>query len=145
MGRDVLSRVLFGTLVSLGAAVVIIAASLAIGVPIGLLAGAAGGWIDDALMRVVDVFLAFPSLLLALAIGAALGPSLEHAAIAIIFAWWPWYARLMRGEAAAHPAAHVRGIAVCCWASVAGAWRSGTSCRTPPARSSSSPRSTWAA
>ena len=101
VGRDILTRVLYGTWVSLGTAAVIITVSLLIGVPIGLLSGAAGGWLDDAVMRVVDVFLAFPSLLLALAIGAALGPSLEHAAIAIIFAWWPWYARLMRGEAAA--------------------------------------------
>jgi peptide/nickel transport system permease protein len=101
VGRDVWSRVLFGTWVTVGTSVLIIAAALAIGVPIGLLSGAVGGWLDDLLMRIVDVFLAFPSLLLALAIGAALGPSLEHAAIAIIFAWWPWYARLMRGEAAA--------------------------------------------
>lgn len=101
VGRDVWSRVLYGALISLGAAAIIIAASLAIGVPIGLIAGAAGGWLDDVLMRIVDILLAFPSLLLALAIGAALGPSLEHAAIAIVIAWWPWYARLMRGEAAA--------------------------------------------
>ena len=101
VGRDIFTRVLYGTWVSLGTAAVIITVSLLIGVPIGLLSGAAGGWLDDAVMRVVDVFLAFPSLLLALAIGAALGPSLEHAAIAIIFPWWPWYARLMRGEAAA--------------------------------------------
>jgi peptide/nickel transport system permease protein len=76
-------------------------ASLLVGVPIGLFAGAVGGKLDDLLMRIVDVFLAFPSLLLALAIAATLGPSLEHAAIAIVVSWWPWYARLMRGEAAA--------------------------------------------
>ena len=101
VGRDVWSRTLFGVWVSVGTSVLIIIAALAIGVPIGLVSGAAGGWLDDLLMRIVDIFLAFPSLLLALAIGAALGPSLEHAAIAIVFAWWPWYARLMRGEAAA--------------------------------------------
>ena len=67
----------------------------------GLLSGTVGGRVDALLMRIVDIFLAFPSLLLALAIGAALGPSLEHAAIAIVLAWWPWYARLMRGEAVA--------------------------------------------
>ncbi|MFN8623444.1 MAG: ABC transporter permease [Chloroflexota bacterium] len=101
VGRDVLSRVLYGTWVSVGSAIVIIFCALLVGVPIGLISGAAGGKLDDILMRIVDVFLAFPSLLLALAIGAALGPSLDHAALAIIFAWWPWYARLMRGEAAA--------------------------------------------
>ena len=101
VGRDVLSRVLFGTWSSVGTSLLVITASLAIGVPIGLFSGAVGGWVDEILMRVVDIFLAFPSLLLALAIGAALGPSLEHAAIAIVVAWWPWYARLMRGEAAA--------------------------------------------
>jgi len=101
VGRDVWSRTLFGAWITVGTSVLIIIAALAIGVPIGLVSGAAGGWLDDVLMRFVDIFLAFPSLLLALAIGAALGPSLEHAAVAIIFAWWPWYARLMRGEAAA--------------------------------------------
>jgi peptide/nickel transport system permease protein len=100
VGRDVWSRTLFGAWVTVGTSVIIIIAALALGVPIGLVSGAAGGWLDDVLMRLVDIFLAFPSLLLALAIGAALGPSLEHAAVAIIFAWWPWYARLMRGEAA---------------------------------------------
>jgi peptide/nickel transport system permease protein len=101
VGRDVLSRVIYGAWVSVGTSVLVITAALLIGVPIGLFSGAIGGWVDDIFMRVVDIFLAFPSLLLALAIGAALGPSLEHAAIAIVIAWWPWYARLMRGEAAA--------------------------------------------
>lgn len=99
-GRDVWSRVLFGAWVTVGTSVLILISALAIGVPVGLISGAAGGWLDDLLMRIVDIFLAFPSILLALAIGAALGASLEHAAIAIVFAWWPWYARLMRGEAA---------------------------------------------
>jgi peptide/nickel transport system permease protein len=100
-GRDVWSRVVFGAWITVGTSLLILLAALAIGVPVGLISGAAGGWLDDLLMRIVDIFLAFPSILLALAIGAALGASLEHAAIAIIFAWWPWYARLMRGEAAA--------------------------------------------
>lgn len=100
-GRDVWSRILFGVRISVGVSLVVIVASLLVGVPVGLFAGAVGGTLDDLLMRIVDVFLAFPSLLLALAISATLGPSMEHAAIAIVVSWWPWYARLMRGEAAA--------------------------------------------
>ena len=101
VGRDVLSRVIYGIRSSVGTSLLVIGGALVVGVPVGLFSGAVGGWVDAILMRLVDIFLAFPSLLLALAIGAALGPSLKHAAIAIVVAWWPWYARLMRGEAAA--------------------------------------------
>jgi len=98
LGRDVLSRILFGgqTSLSIGFLVVIVASL--IGVPLGAVAGYYGGWIDDILMRVTDVFLAFPPLLLAIAIAAALGASFANTMIAIAVTWWPWYARLVRAQ-----------------------------------------------
>jgi peptide/nickel transport system permease protein len=98
LGRDVLSRILFGgrTSLSIGFLVVIVASF--IGVPLGAVAGYYGGWIDDVLMRITDVFLAFPPLLLAIAIAAALGASFVNSMIAIAVTWWPWYARLVRAQ-----------------------------------------------
>lgn len=97
-GRDVLSRVIFGTRYSLVAAFgILVLASLA-GTVIGLTAGLLGGWVDEALMRVTDMFLAFPALVLAMALTAALGPSLFNAVMATALVWWPWYARLVRGQ-----------------------------------------------
>ena len=97
LGRDMLSRVIIAArpalLVSLG----VVAIAILIGAPLGALAGFAGGRLDDLIMRVTDLFLAFPSLLLAMAIVAALGPGLEHAAMALAISWWPWYTRLVRG------------------------------------------------
>jgi len=98
MGRDIFSRVLLGTRVSLGSAVIIIALSFIVGLFVGLIAGYWGGWIDDLLMRLTDIFLAFPALILAMVITATLGPSLQNALIAISIVWWPWYARLVRGQ-----------------------------------------------
>jgi len=98
MGRDILSRILLGTRVSLGSAVVIISISFIVGLIIGLIAGYWGGWVDDILMRLTDIFLAFPALILAMVITATLGPSLQNALIAISIVWWPWYARLVRGQ-----------------------------------------------
>lgn len=98
LGRDMLARILFGgrTSLSIGFLVVIIA--VAIGLPLGALAGYFGGWLDEAIMRLTDVFLAFPSLLLAIAIAAALGPSFTNAMIAVALTWWPWYTRLVRAQ-----------------------------------------------
>jgi peptide/nickel transport system permease protein len=101
LGRDVLTRVLYGARTSLLIVVVVLAISAAIGVPLGIIAGATGGWVDDVIMRITDVFLAFPALLLALALATVLSPSAEHAALAIAVTWWPWYARLARGSALA--------------------------------------------
>ncbi|MCL6450709.1 MAG: ABC transporter permease [Acetobacteraceae bacterium] len=99
LGRDVLSRVLYGARISLAVGVVVQGLALVIGVPLGLVAGYLGGAVDEALMRVTDVMLAFPSLLLAMVICAALKPNLANATLAITIAWWPWYTRLARGQA----------------------------------------------
>jgi len=98
MGRDVLSRIMAGTRLSTETIVVIMTSSLLVGIAIGTLAGYLGGRIDDALMRLTEIFLAFPALILALAIVAALGPSLLNAMLAISAVWWPWYARMVRGQ-----------------------------------------------
>lgn len=98
MGRDVLSRSLFGMRISLRAAFTVLALSGSIGIIVGVIAGYTGGKLDNLLMRITDMFLAFPILVLALAIAAALGPSLTNAMIAVTAAWWPWYARLVRGQ-----------------------------------------------
>lgn len=97
-GRDVYSRVLYGARLSLGAAATVIVFASIVGCTIGAISGYAGGMVDEVLMRITDMFLAFPALVLAMAIAAALGPSLINAMVAVAVVWWPWYARLMRGQ-----------------------------------------------
>jgi len=99
LGRDVFSRVIFGARVSLKAAIIVILIVVVIGTPLGIIAGYFGGKIDEVIMRISDMVLAFPSLLLAIAIVAALGPSVTNAMIALSVPWWPWYTRLARGQA----------------------------------------------
>lgn len=100
VGRDVFSRVLYGARVSPLVAFFVLLISCAIGVSLGLAAGFFGGWLDEIIMRVTDVFLAFPALLLALVFAAMLPPSLTSTTLAIAITWWPWYTRLIRGQAA---------------------------------------------
>jgi peptide/nickel transport system permease protein len=99
LGRDVLARILFGGRTSLSIGFLVVMIAVLIGAPLGAIAGYYGGWLDDLIMRITDVFLAFPSLLLAMAIAGALGPSFTHAMIALALTWWPWYTRLVRAQA----------------------------------------------
>ncbi len=94
--RDIMSRVFFGTRIALFVAVFVVAISMLIGVPLGAFAGYYGGVIEEIIMRITDVFLAFPALLLAMVLSITLGPNLLNAMIAIAIAWWPWYTRIMR-------------------------------------------------
>jgi len=98
LGRDVLSRILYGGRVSIFVGVASVAVSLTLGFFIGSIAGYFGGWIDELLMRLVDVLLAFPGILLAIALTAVLGPGLNHVVLALCVIGWASYARLTRAE-----------------------------------------------
>jgi ABC-type dipeptide/oligopeptide/nickel transport system permease subunit len=98
LGRDILSRVVYGARVSLSAGLISVSLALVFGGGIGLVAGYVGGWLDDLLMRVVDALLALPFLVLAIALAAILGPSLQNTMIAIAIVTAPAFARITRGE-----------------------------------------------
>jgi peptide/nickel transport system permease protein len=96
LGRDVLSRTLFGAQVSLPLAVILVGASMVIGSVVGAIAGYVGGIVDEVIMRIADLVFAFPTIILAMIVAASLGPSLTNAVIALLFVSWPNYARVMR-------------------------------------------------
>ncbi len=98
LGRDVFARVMYGARLSLGVSVSVVALSLVVGSLIGGVAGLAGGWIDETIMRAVDIVLAFPGILLAIALAAILGPGIVDLIVALAAMGWTTYARLVRGE-----------------------------------------------
>jgi len=99
LGRDILSRIIMGSRSALIVPIGVVLFAVLLGAPLGALAGYKGGWLDEVIMRITDLFLAFPSLLLAMAIASALGRGLDKAAIALVISWWPWYTRIARGVA----------------------------------------------
>ena len=98
LGRDIFSRIIYGSRVTLFIVLLVVVTVGPIGLLVGATSGYLGGWVDRALMRLTDVFLAFPRLVLALAFVAALGPGVRNAVIAIAFTAWPPYARVARAE-----------------------------------------------
>lgn len=98
LGRDVFARTMHGAVWSIPIAVLVVSCAVAIGSVLGALAGFFGGWWDTLIMRLVDVTVSFPPILLAMAVAAMLGPGLANASIAMVIVWWPIYARLMRAQ-----------------------------------------------
>ena len=98
LGRDIFTRVVFGARMSLKIGIIVVFVSMSIGIPLGLIAGFFGGKVDEIIMRVTDMFLAFPPLLLPISIAAALGTSIVNTMIAIAISWFPWYVRLIRAQ-----------------------------------------------
>ena len=98
LGRDIYSRIVYGARITLYVVLLVAVIAAPVGLLIGTLAGYFGGWLDSILMRITDIFLAFPRLILALAFVAALGPGIENAVLAIAITAWPPYARIARAE-----------------------------------------------
>ena len=98
LGRDLYSRTIYGVRLSLGSALGVVLLTALVGIPVGILSGYLGGWLDTVLMRLADMFISFPSLIMAMAIVTVIGPGLTNAMIALVIVWWPQYARLARGQ-----------------------------------------------
>ncbi|SNT48604.1 ABC transporter permease [Rhodococcoides kyotonense] len=98
IGRDIASRVLYGLRASWLSALLVVAIGLLVGGAVGALAAVRGGWIDTVLMRITDLFLALPGIIVSIAVVAAIGPSLRNLLVSLSIVWWPYYARIIRGE-----------------------------------------------
>jgi peptide/nickel transport system permease protein len=99
LGRDIFSRVISGAPIEAQIAFSVVLVSLALGGTLGAFAGYLGGIVEEVVMRVTDIFLSFPALVLAMAVAIAIGPGLTNSMMALLVVWWPWYARIARGEA----------------------------------------------
>jgi len=97
LGRDMLSRIITALPIDIGIPIITVALSAAVGIILGTLAAFFRGWLDEFLMRLTDLFMAFPTMIMALAIAATLGPSLVNVTFSMIVVWWPPYVRLVRG------------------------------------------------
>lgn len=98
VGRDIFSRIVYGTRISLRIGLMVVLISFPIGTILGAIAGYIGGRVDQIIMRITDVFLSFPGIILAMSIAAALGPSIENVMLALAATWWPWYTRIVRSS-----------------------------------------------
>jgi len=98
LGRDIFTRILYGTRISLRISFIVVALAFPLGTVIGAIAGFVGGLVDEIIMRITDIFFSIPGLILAMAIAAALGPSIDNVILALVVVWWTWYARLSRGS-----------------------------------------------
>jgi peptide/nickel transport system permease protein len=98
MGRDIFSRLVFGARVTLMIAIVAVAASLLIGVPLGLIAGYMENWVSEVIMRIADIFLSIPQVILALFLAQTLGPSIPNVILALSITYWPWFTRIIFAE-----------------------------------------------
>jgi len=99
MGRDILSRLLFGARVTLIISIIAVATSLLIGVPLGLVAGYFENWISELIMRIADIFLSIPQVILAIFLAQTLGPSIPNVILALSITYWPWFTRIVFAEA----------------------------------------------
>jgi peptide/nickel transport system permease protein len=97
LGRDLFSRVLYGGRITIPAGLAVVAIGSLIGIAVGAVAGFFGGIVDEGLMRLTELFMAFPTIILAMAVTAALGPDIRNAILALVIVWWPSYARVTRG------------------------------------------------